>query len=51
MRGAVGGRFNVLGGLVKGECCFEFEIGEQCEIIRIFVNNNSMDLVNIACLE
>ena len=33
MRGAVGGRFNVLGGLVKGQCKFEFEIGEQCEIV------------------
>lgn len=32
MRGIVGGRYNVLGGLVKGRCKFEFEIGEECEI-------------------
>jgi hypothetical protein len=28
--GAVGGRFNVLGGLVSGTCNFDFEIGEKC---------------------
>jgi hypothetical protein len=28
--GAVGGRYNVLGGLVKGNCSFDFEIGEKC---------------------
>ena len=31
--GAVGGRFSVLGGLVSGQCDFDFEIGEEC-IIR-----------------
>ncbi|MEO0555182.1 MAG: hypothetical protein AAF149_18380 [Bacteroidota bacterium] len=33
MRGIVGGRFRVLGGLVKGNCRFEVTIGEECEII------------------
>ncbi|MDR0231213.1 MAG: hypothetical protein LBI82_03745 [Dysgonamonadaceae bacterium] len=28
--GNVGGRFSVLGGLVKGKCSFDFEIGESC---------------------
>ena len=28
--GAVGGRFSVLGGLVSGNCNFDFEIGEKC---------------------
>jgi hypothetical protein len=28
--GAVGGRFRVLGGLISGNCSFDFEIGEQC---------------------
>ncbi|MDR1336168.1 MAG: hypothetical protein LBK22_04980, partial [Tannerella sp.] len=28
--GAVGGRYSVLGGLVKGNCSFDFEIGEKC---------------------
>lgn len=31
--GAVGGRFNILGGLVKGHCNFDFSIGEKCEIV------------------
>ncbi|MDR1385024.1 MAG: hypothetical protein LBJ67_14420, partial [Planctomycetaceae bacterium] len=30
--GAVGGRFSVLGGLVRGHCTFDFEIGEKCII-------------------
>lgn len=30
--GAVGGRFSVMGGLVKGKCDFDFEIGEECKI-------------------
>lgn len=32
MRGIVGGRFSVLGGLVKGNCQFEVTLGEECEI-------------------
>ena len=31
--GAVGGRFNILGGLVKGHCNFDFTVGEKCEIV------------------
>lgn len=31
--GAVGGRFSVLGGLVSGNCNFDFEIGEECKIM------------------
>lgn len=30
--GAVGGRYKILGGLVKGKCKFEVEVGEKCEI-------------------
>ncbi|UII26436.1 hypothetical protein LVD15_24590 [Fulvivirga maritima] len=33
MRGIVGGRYRVLGGLVKGNCKFEATIGEECEMI------------------
>ena len=29
--GTVGGRYAVLGGLIKGTCNFEFEIGENCK--------------------
>ena len=33
MKGIVGGSFNVLGGLVKGNCKFEVVIGEECEVV------------------
>lgn len=33
MKGNVGGSYNILGGLVKGQCDFEFEIGEQCKVV------------------
>ena len=32
MRGAVGGKYNILGGLVKGDCNFEIELGKECEL-------------------
>ncbi len=31
--GAVGGRFSVMGGLISGQCNFDFEIGEECIIM------------------
>ncbi len=33
-RGIVGGYFRILGGMIKGTCKFELEIGEECELIR-----------------
>lgn len=33
MKGTVGGYFSVLGGLVKGHCKFELEIGDKCEVV------------------
>lgn len=33
MRGVVGGRYNILGGLVRGTCSFEVTIGEECKIV------------------
>jgi len=33
MRGMAAGTYNILGGLVKGNCNFEFEIGKKCDII------------------
>lgn len=33
MRGIVGGRYSILNGLVKGNCKFEFTIGEECKLI------------------
>jgi hypothetical protein len=34
MRGMLGGRYSVLGGLIKGKFNLKMEIGEQCEIIN-----------------
>lgn len=34
MKGVVGGHYRILGGLVKGNCRFSFEVGEKCEIIK-----------------
>lgn len=31
--GAVGGRFSVMGGLIKGKCNFDFEIGKECKVV------------------
>lgn len=33
MKGIVGGRYSVLGGLVKGRCKFEVQIGNKCELV------------------
>lgn len=32
-RGIVGGRYSILGGLIKGQCRFEFEAGKVCDIV------------------
>lgn len=32
MQGNVGGYYSILNGAIEGECNFEFELGEQCEI-------------------
>jgi hypothetical protein len=34
MQGTVGGRYNILNGLVKGNCSFDVTIGEECRIIN-----------------
>jgi Fibronectin type III domain len=31
-KGVIGGKYKVAGGLVKGECKFQFEVGESCAI-------------------
>ncbi len=33
LKGVVGGRYSVMGGMVKGNCRFELTIGEKCEIV------------------
>lgn len=33
MRGIIGGRYSILGGLVSGNCRFDFTVGEECEIV------------------
>jgi hypothetical protein len=43
MKGAVGGHYSVLGGLVKGNCIFQVEIGEQC----VITNTNVLDGISV----
>ena len=33
IKGACGGRYRILGGLVSGNCKFEFEMGSKCELV------------------
>ena len=35
MSGIAGGSFSVLGGKVKGNCRFEFEVGQKCNIVGV----------------
>ncbi|SKC47544.1 hypothetical protein [Ohtaekwangia koreensis] len=44
MRGIVGGHYKILGGLVKGNCKFEFEIGKQCTVVG---NSNPLEDVDM----
>ncbi|WP_187271033.1 fibronectin type III domain-containing protein [Neolewinella aurantiaca] len=32
-KGAVAGKFSVLNGLIKGDCKFDFEVGQECEVV------------------
>lgn len=32
-KGAVGGHYSILGGLVKGECHFDVTIGQRCQVV------------------
>ncbi|MCG8578838.1 MAG: hypothetical protein MI866_02915 [Bacteroidales bacterium] len=32
MKGVVGGKYNILGGLIKGKCKFEMTVGTKCEL-------------------
>jgi hypothetical protein len=44
MRGIVGGKYKILGGLVKGNCKFEVTIGKDCQIVG---NSNPLEDVDI----
>ena len=44
MRGIVGGRFSVFGGLVKGKCKFKVTIGKECEIVG---DDNLLDDIKV----
>lgn len=50
MKGTVGGEFSVLGGLVKGNCKFEAELGEKCELVggSILASINLIDDISPA---
>jgi hypothetical protein len=44
MKGTVGGYYNILGGLVKGNCKFDVTIGDDCKIVP---NGSPLENVNI----
>ncbi len=44
MRGVVGGRYRILGGLVKGNCKFQFEMGKSCEYDNSSNGGNNSNL-------
>ena len=44
MRGIVGGSYNVLGGMIKGNCRFQLEVGKKCEIKGV---SNAYELANL----
>lgn len=50
LEGQAGGRFSVLGGLVKGECKFKVQYGEKCEIVKPGKASPVQDLEMIAAL-
>lgn len=45
MKGVVGGNYNILGGLIKGECVFEVVIGEECELVHTGSAVASLDII------
>src|SRR5258708_1731375 len=47
MRGAVGGYFSVLGGLVSGQCSFQVTLGSECKIVQ---KSADSELSNIAVI-
>ncbi|MFZ6011685.1 MAG: hypothetical protein ACOYXT_15185 [Bacteroidota bacterium] len=47
MRGAVGGHFSVLGGLVRGNCKFEITLGDQCDIIKKESEERAVDDIQV----
>jgi hypothetical protein len=47
MRGVVGGRFRVLGGLVSGKCKFQVTLGKKCEMIRESDDESALDNVAV----
>jgi len=44
-RGAVGGRYRILGGLIKGDCRFDFTLGEQCQLQGGNDPNNDQQII------
>lgn len=45
MSGEVGGYYKVLGGLIKGNCHFKFDIGEECDIERSSSVLDNIDVI------
>lgn len=45
LKGTVGGKYNILGGMIKGYCRFEIEAGEKCEVVVPERNPANMELI------
>lgn len=46
VKGAVGGYYRVLGGLVKGQCKFEVTLGTKCEMVKK-ADDNALDDIKV----
>ncbi|HAP62814.1 MAG TPA: hypothetical protein DCR93_26070 [Cytophagales bacterium] len=47
LRGTVGGRYNILNGLVKGSCSFQVEYGEKCELQGPAPDQNALSGISV----
>ena len=45
LRGTVGGKYSILGGMIRGQCRFEITAGEKCEIVVPEKTPANMELI------
>jgi hypothetical protein len=50
MKGIVGGYYSILGGMVKGNCKFEVELGKECKIIPSQTQQENNPLENVTII-
>ena len=47
LRGTVGGRYNILNGLVQGSCRFQVEVGERCTMVGMAPPGSELSGINV----